>query len=997
MALSKKTKKRLTGVIVGISVGLSIAFSTHYFLYELFEGMERVSYDFRYLWKYVLDPVQHRAKLDSGVSVDLRKPMDGITIVDIDERSMAKLGPFHKWPRSYHGDVVETLTRGGASSITFDIMFKTADFGKSGAEEVLKVLQSADNKEDWSKIAPLIQSGLNYDSMLTSKLAQSPVLIGAGLMNGSNAYPNKSDWEALSTPEWHKEVNPQSSAILKKEVMSHFETKPIFDNIFKEFGQACSRVGLVNVVPDGDGIHRSLPLFFNFPDTVLHPGAQQYTYTTITIQTALHLLGKTLDQIEIVPGSHVNLGAPIRVSRKEGRLESSYPNFTVPMLLQLMRKKDRLRAISKENPSSVPVSTPVIVKRTETGEIEADVLEGGYLTQNQYLAITNLSPDLTFLDSLSSGEGLEIASGIVLGKTDTKDRYLVQDTETGDECNLDRYTFEVLLRYNKPDKVKALKAGETLTLSGQLELSFDVYRNRLSSPILALTQPVLESVISAGEKQLLDLSENKQMRFGPDILIPLDEQSKMLIHYMGKAHETFRYISYYDVIAKRLDPTFYQGKSFLLGSSAASMFDIVASTFEEDYPGVEIHATVLQNIMTGNFIQRLAPSQTMLILIILGLCIGLATYFFQPLWSIAILLFSSAAYFTSAMYLFDKGLWVDVARPEMTLFLTFLFVFIVRYIMQEKDKKFLNDAFKNYISPELIDIMIEKGQKPELGGKEDILTAYFTDIQGFSTFSEKLGSPTKLVELLNEYLSAMTDILMLNNGTLDKYEGDAIIAFFGAPMRMEDHAVKACTTALHMQNKLAELRQKWHKEGEKWPEIVHNMRMRIGINSGPIVTGNMGSSVRMNYTMMGDTVNLAARLESGAKMYGVYSMASEDTVKLINGSILYRELDLIKVMGKSLPVRIYELVGPQDTVDSEVKKCVELFSEGLGLYRQQNWDAATEVFQQSLKLEQYHPSRALGCKTTPSDVFIERCGEYKLHVPAKAGEIWDGVYTATEK
>ena len=289
-------------------------------------------------------------------------------------------------------------------------------------------------------------------------------------------------------------------------------------------------------------------------------------------------------------------------------------------------------------------------------------------------------------------------------------------------------------------------------------------------------------------------------------------------------------------------------------------------------------------------------------------------------------------------------------------------------------------------------------------GEESKITAYFTDIQGFSTFSEKIGSANKLVELLNDYLTAMTDVLIVKNkGTLDKYEGDAIIAFFGAPVKYDDHARRGCNTALDMQSELLRLRKKWVGEGQKWPEVVHNMHMRIGINTGNIVTGNMGSTMRKNYTMMGDEVNLAARLESAAKQYGAYIHVCKNTIdqlveQKIDSQYIYRSLDIIRVVGKDEPVETFELLAyANDQKADSLHKLCELWAQARSAYLNMQWDKAIELFTKCLEFEPHLPERDPGSKTCPSQVYIKRCKAYKQNPPAHAGEKWDGIFTATEK
>jgi adenylate cyclase len=307
---------------------------------------------------------------------------------------------------------------------------------------------------------------------------------------------------------------------------------------------------------------------------------------------------------------------------------------------------------------------------------------------------------------------------------------------------------------------------------------------------------------------------------------------------------------------------------------------------------------------------------------------------------------------------------------------------------EQQDKKFLRDTFGTYISPEVLDKMYEEKQAPTLGGIEGHHTAFFSDIQNFSTFSEVL-EPEKMVAIMNEYLTVMSKIILDHEGTLDKYIGDAIVAFYGAPVNVENHEKKSCFTALAMQDALNDLRIKWKKEND-WPDIVYSMQHRIGLNCGKMVTGNMGSEMRMNYTMMGDTVNLAARLESSAKHYGVYNFVGENIYEATKDDFIFRFLDFVRVKGKNIPVKVYELVSHKDNISHENVALVKLFEDGLDLYYQQDWSNALSRFEEAEKIENHFTSR----NTTPSNIYIKRCLKFKENPP---GKDWDGVWTMTSK
>ncbi len=310
-------------------------------------------------------------------------------------------------------------------------------------------------------------------------------------------------------------------------------------------------------------------------------------------------------------------------------------------------------------------------------------------------------------------------------------------------------------------------------------------------------------------------------------------------------------------------------------------------------------------------------------------------------------------------------------------------------------KSRIKNLFGTYVSPEVVDQMVSSGEDPKLGGQTAEITAFFSDVQSFSTFSEKLEAE-RLVALMIDYLSAMTDILVYRGGTLDKYIGDAIVGMYGAPLPFADHAYRACASTIEMHRQLIELREKWRREGG-WPEIVCQMQTRIGLNTGPAVIGNMGSPRRFNYTMMGDTVNLAARCESGAKSYGVYTMVTGETRAASMGAkddIAFRYLDKTVVKGRTQPVEMYEVLGFVSELSSEACGCIEIYSAGIEKYLARDWDGAAAAFESSSRLERFQPGVHPGVHDNPSLIMIGRCAEMKADPPA---EDWDGRYVMKTK
>lgn len=487
-----------------------------------------------------------------------------------------------------------------------------------------------------------------------------------------------------------------------------------------------------------------------------------------------------------------------------------------------------------------------------------------------------------------------------------------------------------------------------------------------------------------------------------DLKVPLLWNGKYLINMkkeftnysMGGVFATIQKINQGETEGLIVNPEDFKDKIIVLGASAVGVDDLKMTSTGMNIPGVYLHASILSNFLDQDFIHQISVPLTFLIFLMINFL--LAWFVITGLhltWPLVIFFAVLLGHTGLSFYLFDNHrLWILIISPLTALALNFLVLFIVKSFTEGKEKKFLKAAFGNYISPELIDMMYQKGETPKLGGDVGRRSAFFTDIQGFSSFSEKLSAP-KLVELLNEYLSVMTDILIEEQGTLDKYEGDAIIAFFGAPMPLADHAKRAVRTALRMQAALARLREKWTAEGDKWPKIVHDMRMRIGINTGEIVTGNMGSKLRMNYTMMGDAVNLAARLEESAKQYGIFTHISHFTYQEIKDDFICRELDTIRVVGKSESITTYEPLMLVEEQNELLLKLKDTFHAGLKAYKEQQWEEAQKYFELSAGLEeQCYPG--LLRKTNPSKIYLERCVEFK-QTPPPAN--WDGVFNLTHK
>lgn len=434
----------------------------------------------------------------------------------------------------------------------------------------------------------------------------------------------------------------------------------------------------------------------------------------------------------------------------------------------------------------------------------------------------------------------------------------------------------------------------------------------------------------------------------------------------------------------------FKDKIVIIGSTMPVLQDFHATPFttaDLPRPGFEIHAHAIQTILDGNYIREQGGFFRLVLMIVLAFVIVFFNRTFGASWGFAAMVISMGLYYFIALQFFlQLQVFVSVSSQIMIIFFGQVGTVGYEYVNEEREKRRIKGMFSSYVSPTLVDQMIESGEEPKLGGDDTYMTAFFSDIVSFSTFSERL-EPKQLVTLINEYLTAMTDIINDQGGTLDKFIGDAIVAFFGAPVFIEDHALRACISSQLMEKKLEELRVKWKKDN--WPEIVWRMQHRMGMNTGVMVTGNMGSERRFNYTMMGDNVNLAARCESGAKAYNVFTMVTESTkndAEAKGDDCLFRKLDTIVVKGRYQPVTMYEIAGLRSDASQDLFECIGLYEQGMEAYFNQQWDSAKSFFQQSLALERYQKN--------PSRIFIERCEWMEANPP---GRDWDGVFVMKTK
>jgi adenylate cyclase len=459
------------------------------------------------------------------------------------------------------------------------------------------------------------------------------------------------------------------------------------------------------------------------------------------------------------------------------------------------------------------------------------------------------------------------------------------------------------------------------------------------------------------------------------------------INYAGP-YNTFPHYSMIDVIDGRVPGSAFRDGLVLVGPTALGIGDIRNTPFQEDtaFMGVEIQANIVDNLLhagePGRSYLRRGPNQEAIDLAFIvgfGLVMGYVFSRVRPLLAMASVLLALALFSLFVDQAFLRwDMWLSFAIPAATLLLDYAGITTYRMVFEEREKRRIRRSFSQYVSPKVIQL-IEREPAKYLspGGEMKDLTVMFSDIRSFTTISEAL-TPNELVLLLNEYLGEMTSIIFHRLGTLDKYIGDAIMAFWGSPVPQEDHAHRACAAAIEMQRRLRELNQKWAEQGRK------QLAIGVGVNTGPMSVGNMGSPQRLAWTVMGDNVNLASRLEGINKHYHTGIVISEFTRQQVGDGFVVRELDRIRVKGKLHPVGIYELLDFANGA-SKYDDLLTRFADALCAYRSQCWQQAIEKLEQLLVA---YPEDG------PSKEFLRRCHEYLEH-PPEAG--WDGVYVMETK
>jgi adenylate cyclase len=484
----------------------------------------------------------------------------------------------------------------------------------------------------------------------------------------------------------------------------------------------------------------------------------------------------------------------------------------------------------------------------------------------------------------------------------------------------------------------------------------------------------VESEGVKGDKEYYALESINLQQFR----IPVDANGAVFVPYRGR-QGSFPYVSMHRVMSLKANPLALKGKIVLIGTSAPGLLDLRSTPVQNIYPGVEVHANIISGILDNRIKHK--PAWTVgyefVLLVVIAVCMALLLPLVPPLIAAAATLGFSAIIMAGTFFAWNNNLILPLASPMLLIVLIFMLHMTYGFFIESRGKRQLANLFGQYIPPELVDEMSESPEEFSLDGENREMTVLFSDVRGFTTISEGMD-PKQLTQLMNALLTPMTRVIHKNRGTIDKYMGDAIMSFWGAPLADNEHARHALYAAMEMMDELKIMQEDFKQRG--WPEV----NIGIGLNTGDMNVGNMGSEFRMAYTVLGDAVNLGSRLEGLTKEYGVNIIVSESTKAEIP-EFLFRELDLVRVKGKHEPVAIFEPVGHKNDVEKQVTEELSAYRKALANFRAQSWDKAELDF---FNLNRSYPQRYL------YEVYLKRVDVYRKAPP---GDDWDGVFTHTSK
>ena len=895
-----------------------------------------------------------------------RKGSDDVAILTIDEKAVEKYGRW-PWSRDVIAKVITEVIDGGAKSVAFDIIFSEPQ--DSQLKSIDKVGETLTSKfpEQKSNISSIIlkekqsQDHDGYLSQVIEKYSDNLILgaIYQEITSPLRPYQDSCFFN-IRAKEGAQEYWEENEEIpIGVHDKSEFTLPSPWNNLIKDHLNKVDQNVAYKWLQENKS--HDIALYFTNNDIKLN------SQKTINLFTHFIQNQKT---------------------KYQEALKSFAPNTHSKLQWSLLEKK-------------IPPKT--VINLRHKMKIENDSYCFRYLTPEDELASTFKSNWVNIVgDSpLFKDKTYEEAAQYIKSNTDF---YTVSQAESW-LFNIPRIrenTIHTGAFNANQDPDGSIRRTKLFVRMGKLftpSLALKTYlvSTGYNATIKMIPHPIEDRAKVASTIEITDNDDNKILD------IPTDYIGQLPINYAGP-QKMFSYLSAgellddtdtviieqrkqtasgsWEVVSSKVNKKDYlKGKHFIFGATATGIYDLRVTPFEEDYPGVETHANVLDNLLRKDYLRtsRDEPTYMPLAILILGVLFSFIVAKFGAILGISITLVTLfSIYFIDAFYIFSQGIVLAVMFPILTVLSLYTFLTFFKYFTEERKKKELKGTFQKYVSPEIVNEILKDPSKLELGGIKQEMSVFFSDIRGFTTISEKLD-PKALSDLLNHYLTPMTAIIFENSGTLDKYMGDAIMAFFGAPVYSDKHASQACRAALLQIEKLFELQKIYEEQGLPMIDIG------IGINTGDMSVGNMGSETVRNYTVMGDAVNLGARLEGINKQYGTRIIISEFTQKQIDkDNFVYREIDWVRVKGKNEPVRIFELIG-EGTPEQAISDRLKHFNKGFSLYHDKKWEEAIVEFNQALDID---------ASDRTSQLYVERCQDYIKTPPA---DNWDGVFVMTTK
>tara|TARA_B100000700_G_C15048058_1_gene858912 strand:- start:556 stop:3405 length:2850 start_codon:yes stop_codon:yes gene_type:complete len=899
-----------------------------------------------------------------------------IATADIDVRALQSEGKWDPWSREKHIPMINLAAEHGLDAFIFDIYF----------------IEDSERKLEYKVLTSITDSTLTMESVKDLFPDPDNDLADAAKRAGNIFFAQsfKPMPKKKGPVKKRSEVMERRLKLLEEYKLFRTVDREKYSTLFDFYDietavdtliKNSAGVYFFQSDPDPDGLQRKYPLVGIYENRI---------FPAASLAMALRHYGVSFDDVEIVPGKYLRFDLP--EADEHGRTEISIPiNDKGQMQVNWAGNWE-----DKETGEFDLMHYPYnVLKEFQKNEYSNYILAEFKKLMNQSFdgdVKAAYKPALGYIDASKKDILAAVKQVMMMGALE---KWIMANPNgtAADFKKAPPFVFNEIKNNNTIASAFLDKNREKdptldgLISNGSLLFDHGLDDNYQFSTVQQLQKDLRDANLKKAEAKLSLIERNFMIISNLNRNNMIAEQRPL---YFFPNSERLIYGSEDKGTARLIVPFEFVGKKLYYGLTATGTSDLNPMPFDPRYPMVGLHANALNTILDNIIIYEIPKAQIALIIIVLGMLLAFGVPALSAAMGGLAIGILVGAYGWLSFWLFStQHIWLDMVGPLSTLSIGYLGITVYNYIQEEKNKNFLKESFGTYVSPELIDQMYESGEEPSLGGEEGYHTAFFTDIQSFSAFSEKLTA-SELVTLLNQYLTDMTDVLLENNGTLDKYIGDAIVAFYGAPIEVDDHELWACRTAIKMQENLAILRKDWQEEGDRWPEIVHHMQNRIGISSGQMVTGNMGSEARMNYTMMGDNVNTAARLESSAKQYGIYIQIADSTYQPVKDRVVIRDLDNVRVMGKEEPVKVYELISEIGQEPEQYKKILPAYHEALELYKNQEWTKSIEAFKASDALEDMFPGR----KTNPSRIYIPRCEHFLANPP---GDDWDGVWTLTSK